>query len=439
MKNNLSRFLLFNLDLLAIYVSIVLAYCTRIALKPYITIIFNEHLLVYTDKLLIYLVIVATFYYEGIYTKRYDFWHESHQIIKSLMLSLLLLLAFFAFTKTINHYSRIIIVLAFMYMAVLIPIVKYISKKYLYKVGLWRREAKVFGDDPFLKQEVFQNHYLGYVESDNDSAKTVFINAATLTIDKLRSSIDKEMALREEVIFIPLFNDYNLAQSSIYQLANTRTNLIVLRNNLKNRWRLSLQMWFNYLLSLIILPFVIPVLAFIAYLIKKEEPNGTVFFKQERMGKDEKTFMCYKFRSMREDSQEALREYLEAHPEEVENYRVYHKYENDPRITKIGRFMRRTSLDELPQIINVFKGEMLLIGPRPYMLDEKDKIGSRLKDVLAVKPGISGLWQVSGRSQLDFHARVDLDIYYTKNWSLWLDIVILLKTIKVVLFREGAY
>jgi len=142
---------------------------------------------------------------------------------------------------------------------------------------------------------------------------------------------------------------------------------------------------------------------------------------------------------MREDSAQVLQEYLQNNPQEVENYRIYHKYENDPRITKIGNFIRRTSLDELPQIINVLKGEMSLIGPRPYMLNEKEKIGSRLKDVLAVKPGISGLWQVSGRSQLDFHTRVDLDVYYTKNWSLWLDIIILVKTIKVVLFREGAY
>ena len=439
MKNNLSRFVLLTLDLLSVYGAIVLAYWTRIALNPYTSVSFDGELLAYTHKLLIYLIIFATFFYEGIYTKRYDFWHESREIIKSLILSLLLLLAFLAFTKSIENFSRTLIVFAFIYMAVLIPIIKYISKKYLYKVGIWKREAKVFGDDEFLKREIFKNHYLGYVESDDLHVKTVFINAKTLSIEELRASIDKEIALREEVIFIPFFNDYNLAQSSIYQLTNTRTNLIVLQNKLKNRWRRFLQAGTNYLLSLVILPFVTPVLALIAYRIKKEEPQGNIFFKQERMGKDEKTFMCYKFRSMRENSEEILQEYLSMHPEEIENYRIYHKYENDPRITKIGALLRRTSLDELPQIINIFKGEMSLIGPRPYMLNEKEKIGSKLQDVLAVKPGISGLWQVSGRSEVDFHSRVDLDVYYTKNWSLWLDIVILVKTIKVVLFREGAY
>ena len=156
------------------------------------------------------------------------------------------------------------------------------------------------------------------------------------------------------------------------------------------------------------------------------------------MGKDGEAFECYKFRSMREDGDAILQQYLKEHPEEVENYNIYHKYENDPRITKIGNFLRKTSLDELPQIINVFKGEMSLIGPRPYMLNEKEKIGSKIDMVLAVKPGITGLWQVSGRSDVDFYSRVDMDVYYTRNWNLWLDFVIFLKTIKTVLLREGA-
>jgi undecaprenyl-phosphate galactose phosphotransferase len=177
----------------------------------------------------------------------------------------------------------------------------------------------------------------------------------------------------------------------------------------------------------------------ITILMKREEPKGRIFFKQKRMGHNGKEFICYKFRSMYEDGDAILKAYLKEHPEEIVCYDKYHKYKNDPRITKIGRILRKTSLDELPQIINVLRGEMSLIGPRPYMLNEKEKIGDKLDMVLAVKPGITGLWQVSGRSEVDFHSRVDMDVWYTRNWNLWLDIVILIKTIKVVLFRDGAH
>ena len=126
-------------------------------------------------------------------------------------------------------------------------------------------------------------------------------------------------------------------------------------------------------------------------------------------------------------------------PQEIINYEIYHKYDNDPRITKIGSLLRKTSLDELPQIFNVLKGEMSLIGPRPYMPNERSKMGNNIDIILAVKPGITGLWQVSGRNEVDFASRVALDVWYVRNWSIWNDIVILLKTIQVVLFRKGAY
>ena len=156
------------------------------------------------------------------------------------------------------------------------------------------------------------------------------------------------------------------------------------------------------------------------------------------MGYKGEKFICYKFRSMYENGDEILEKYLKENPDEIICYDKFHKYKNDPRITKVGRILRKTSLDEVPQIINVFKGEMSLIGPRPYMFNEKKKVGDKIDMVLAVKPGITGLWQVSGRSDVDFHSRVEIDVWYTRNWNLWLDLVILVKTIKVVLFKDGA-
>ncbi len=233
-------------------------------------------------------------------------------------------------------------------------------------------------------------------------------------------------------------DDYDLTHSHIYDLSNTRTNLIVFQNRLKSRSRILFKNISDFTLSLMIFPLLIPIMILIAYKIKHENPNEKIFFKQKRLGKKGKPFTCYKFQTMYENGDEILKTYLKAHPEEITYYETYHKYKNDPRITKIGHILRRTSLDELPQIFNVFRGDMSFIGPRPYMLNEKEKIGEEIKTVLTVKPGITGLWQVSGRSDVDFHSRVELDVWYIRNWNLWMDMVILIKTIKAVFFKDGA-
>ncbi|MDD3506350.1 MAG: sugar transferase [Sulfurimonas sp.] len=189
---------------------------------------------------------------------------------------------------------------------------------------------------------------------------------------------------------------------------------------------------------LLLLPFALLLHLFIFMLIKRDS-QGAVFFKQQRLGKNSNLFECYKYRTMHQDSQHMLEEYLLKNPDEVEYYKKFHKYKNDPRITKVGGFLRKTSLDELPQFYNILKGDMNLIGPRPYLPQELQDIGEDNKDIiLRVKPGLTGLWQVSGRNKLTFKKRVDLDVWYIQNWSLWMDFVIFLKTTKVVLLKVGA-
>ena len=163
-----------------------------------------------------------------------------------------------------------------------------------------------------------------------------------------------------------------------------------------------------------------------------------MLFTQKRLGKNGKEFNCYKFRSMCSD-QSFMQKWLQDNPEEKRYYEKYHKYINDPRITKIGKFLRRTSLDEIPQLINVLKGDMSLVGPRPYMINEKNDIGQKASLILEVKPGITGLWQASGRSDVCFEERVGIEIWYIKNWSLWNDLVILIKTLEIVFQKKGAY
>lgn len=196
---------------------------------------------------------------------------------------------------------------------------------------------------------------------------------------------------------------------------------------------------FDYILTLVGAVFISPLFFYIAYRIKKEDP-GPVFFAHTRIGKDGKPFPCYKFRSMVVNSQEMLQKYLVKNPAAREEWERDFKLKDDPRVTPIGKFLRSTSLDELPQIFNVLRGEMSLVGPRPVIQEELDKYyGETAKLYCTVKPGITGLWQVSGRSDIGYDERVALDATYIKYRSMWGDIVILWKTIGVVLMKKGAY
>ena len=431
----ISLFLLF--DLLAIILSIVTAFYMRNSLEFFRT----AHTLPLENYLTfwpIYIVTLALLTYEGIYTKRYDFWHETRVALKAVFFSMIIVLAYLALSKTIQEYSRAVIVMSFIFMGFFIPLFKRIAKFSLYRMKIWHRPATIFGNDKELTEAIFENPYLGYIEN-RENPKTVFINSRMMSIDGLRQLIDNQLHKNHEVIFIPILNDFDLTHSQIYELSNARTNLVSLQNRLKSRSRRVVKFVFDIVVSILLLPVLLPVMAVIAWKISQEKSGKKILFEQERLGKDGKSFVCYKFRTMVDNGDEILSEYLKKHPEEQEYYEKFHKYRNDPRVTRIGEFLRKTSLDELPQIFNVLKGEMSLVGPRPYLLDEKEKMGDKFETIVSVRPGITGLWQVSGRSDVDFFDRLDIDVWYIRNWSLWLDIMILFKTVKTVLVREGAY
>jgi Undecaprenyl-phosphate galactose phosphotransferase WbaP len=182
---------------------------------------------------------------------------------------------------------------------------------------------------------------------------------------------------------------------------------------------------------------IIPLLLAIAILIKSGS-LGPVFFRQRRLGTEGKYFYCLKFRTMHDDAEHWLTELLKSDPALRAEWEKEHKLRNDPRITRIGRFLRKTSLDELPQLWNVLRGEMSLVGPRPIVNTEISRYEGAYKLYRRVKPGMSGLWQVSGRSDTSYKERVAIDVYYVRGWSIWLDLVILARTVEVVLFRRGA-
>ena len=194
---------------------------------------------------------------------------------------------------------------------------------------------------------------------------------------------------------------------------------------------------FDIVGALSIIVVLSPLLLYISRKVKKD--GGPSIYGHERIGKGGKSFKCLKFRSMVINSKEVLDQLLTNDAEAREEWNKTFKLKNDPRITKIGHFLRKTSLDELPQLFNVLKGEMSLVGPRPIITAELERYNDEVDYYLLSKPGMTGLWQVSGRSDVDYETRVYLDAWYVKNWSMWNDIAILFKTIGVVLKKDGAY
>jgi len=210
------------------------------------------------------------------------------------------------------------------------------------------------------------------------------------------------------------------------------------RTGIKKNLYLAIKRTFDVYIGLVGVIFLIPLILIvkIAYLISGD--RGKVMFTQKRIGKNGQEFKFVKFRTMVPNADEVLFKLLEENEELRLEYEENKKLKNDPRITKIGKFLRKTSLDELPQMLNVFMGDMSLVGNRPYLPREKKDMGAYYKDVVKTKPGLTGYWQVEGRSSTTFKRRLQLEKYYSDHAGLRMDIKIFFKTFKVVLKKEGA-
>ena len=224
----------------------------------------------------------------------------------------------------------------------------------------------------------------------------------------------------------------------VESIFNEKLLILRLKNNLARPLNRLIKTVVVYGLTIVGTIIISPILLFIAAWIYKDSP-GQVIFKHVRIGKNGKPFPCYKFRTMCLDAQQKLDDLLKKDPAVRAEWEKDFKLKNDPRITRSGAFLRRTSLDELPQLLNVLKGEMSLVGPRPVIQDELARYGEFVDDYLMVKPGITGMWQVNGRSDTTYDERVQMDSWYVRNWSMWLDLMLLWRTVKAVVSGKGAY
>ena len=211
-----------------------------------------------------------------------------------------------------------------------------------------------------------------------------------------------------------------------------------IRNNLRSRRARLVKRGMDIILSGVGIILITPLLLIIVLMIRWDS-EGAAIYRAHRVGKDLIPFECYKFRSMYLDAEEKLQYLLKNDLDLEYEYNKYHKLKNDPRITRVGNFLRKLSLDELPQIFNVFLGSMSLVGPRPYLPREQEKMNGEDRFISQVRPGMTGYWQVAERNKSTFYERVAMDRFYITNWSPWLDLVILFQTVHVVIMRKGAY
>ncbi|MFB0565386.1 MAG: undecaprenyl-phosphate galactose phosphotransferase WbaP [Candidatus Aminicenantaceae bacterium] len=416
------------------------------------------------------LIIVIVFAFEKLYTKRLTFWEEARPLLKGATLTFILIMVIVFVSRRYIQYSRAIIILAWLLSLILFPLFRLIIKNVLMSINLWKKKIVIVGTEGIAKlvaQEIKKNKTLGYdvIGFLAEEKKKVGNRVGSLKIIGEISQFEdlsKKLDIKDVIIALPISSQDSLINimehcektaetiriipsvGSLFTMGVEIENFgdvlsLSVARNLVKPWNIFIKTIFEFIIVVIGSVFLLPVFLIIALAIKLDSP-GSVLYIQGRLGEKYRTFRFFKFRSMYVDGDLRLEEYLKKHPELRKEWNRYQKLKGkDPRVTRVGKVIRRYSLDEIPQLINFFKRDMNLVGPRAYMPRELKKIGKSYQIISRVKPSITGLWQVRGRSLLPFKERLILDEYYIRNWSLWLDIVILLKTIKVLITREGAF
>lgn len=426
-------------------------------------------------ELLVYSIISGLFFLSaasrGHYSRRIPFWDQARELIK--------LFGFFALTQGAissllpNPKYGITYMVGWILAFILVVLNRAVTKELLLKIGLWKIPTVIIGDGPNAQETalaLMDERHLGYEiisflspspkckpflqikdksvavrNIDSRSNKVlrrlgnpyIVIALEHDGINKLQAQIDQLILEYPSISVAPALRGLPLFGAQPYHFFSHEVMMLEIRSNLSKLTSRILKRTFDIGVGLILLILLSPAFFIIGYLVRKS--GKQIIFGHERIGLNGKKFKCYKFRSMIENSREVLDQLLATSDEARREWYKDFKLKNDPRITKFGRFLRESSLDELPQLWNVIRGDMSLVGPRPVVQDEISYYGNYVNFYYRSRPGLTGLWQVSGRNDIDYENRVQLDVWYVSNWSLWNDIVILIRTVSVVLNRSGAY
>lgn len=401
-------------------------------------------------------------FYPGVAISKVE---EIRRLFFSVSLSTLVILSYLSISHQITHYSRFVIITAYALVVIILPASRTIARRIMQYIPVCRIDVLIAGAGKggiFLLNKLKNNSLVGFNPVGFLDDNVINDEIADPTIPIMGKLSDaNEVGKRVNVDYIILCLPLNVVKDKINELTGHFKHIMVIPDceagfssciypaeidglaalEVKNQLLLigprACKFLLETLMALSAILVLWPLFLIIAIVVKLSS-RGPIFYRATRLGLNGKTIKVLKFRTMYVDADDKLEKMLAEDPELEKEWREKFKLSNDPRITPIGKFMRKTSLDELPQFWNVLTGEMAVIGPRPIVEKEKAMYGDTYELISRVKPGITGLWQVSGRSETSYENRVFLDTYYIRNWSPWLDYYIFLKTITEVLFCKGA-
>ncbi len=458
--------LLFLVDFVAIYVANYVAIVLRLYLVNTGTFVVPDNLPpiqgpFYPGWIWVVFLSISLFY--RLYSNNYSFWDEFKKIIIVSFLSFIISmsLSYLGTWSDLDHRFLVVVTTAIYIPTALV--LKVVTKIILYRTNLCLECVVIFNTEEqkdLLSQTLRNNKYMlikpkkfvrvknftdktfeNLLKQVQESAYDVSVisldNAPEIFVSKLISSLH---TITRKIYLVPDIGNLPLLNSEMFMLISNNVPVISIRNNLMNPVNRFIKRCFDIVFSIFVIILFLPVMLFFAIVIVIESP-GWPIYKSRRVGIGGKEFYCYKLRSMYTNADEVLAKILKENEELKKEWETYRKLKNDPRVTKVGKFIRKFSIDELPQFFNVLKGEMSIVGPRAVTKEEIEKYYREEGKFyyFLVRPGITGIWQVSGRNEKDYNFRVRADIWYVENWSFWLDIVTILKTIPAVFKTRGAY
>lgn len=475
LKNALETGCLFLFDMLSVLVLFKLAVIARTHVLPLFYSGFPEELNMTVDPVQqwwMFLVWAFFFFYDDIYSRKLSFWDEMKALWKAAFFASVGVFAIASVGKLHDTISRTVVVLMCLIAVPALPMARMGFKRILRSLGFLQRRVLILGAGEtgrmiaraLRKEPNYGYLVVGYLDDDPgksgssldgvkvhrgvDSAEK-YIQHCNITDviiampgagrERLQGLLHRLQHQAEHILFVPDFLGMAVTGMSLLHFFEEQAFALEFQNNLARPLNYITKRIFDYVVGVIIFIVLALPLLVIALIIRMTS-EGPASYGQSRMGKDGRPFKCYKFRTMYKDADKRLNDILEHDPLAREEWELHFKLKNDPRVTPIGRFLRMTSLDELLQIFNVLRGDMSLVGPRPVTQVEIDEYyKEQAKLCFCVLPGITGLWQVSGRSNTSYDYRIALDSWYVRNWNLWLDIVIMIKTVGAVIRKEGAF
>ncbi len=416
---------------------------------------------------------VAAFKYLGHYERRRLFWQEVGDVAAVAAIGFLMDSALLYLVKI--NFSRLWVLTSWTGIAIALPLMRLAFKKTLLSFGSWRQPTVIIGTGATAREAARayeQDKYLGYDVvafldplSDIEEPKSIEVAGKRVPVLPLGAESRRHLALFGRPHVVAALDGDQLAahedlleklcfehsgidvisplrgvptgNARLTQFFSHEVLALRIHNNLARPWARFVKRLFDLAAASTLLVFLAPLMLTIAGLLALQ--GGPVFYRHRRIGRNGEPFDCLKFRTMVPNADRILADILARDPEARAEWERDQKLRNDPRITALGRFLRKWSLDELPQLINILRGEMSLVGPRPVVEEELERYGPNRIYYELVRPGLTGLWQTSGRNDIDYAERVALDTWYVRNWTLWNDIIILFKTLFVVPARAGAY